>query len=191
MRKLEIQTQDCSKINLLTHQNRFRQKHSAHVWTCSVISSLTCFSIYFTDKIYPISFISDTIWSHLPPYVTGNCFHHLCKLLYPVVRKCCWLRSIFHFLRKKNIYALPETEILIQKDQEVQMAVKTFGKGRGVYISGLPYSFKNSRVLYRAVLWSASAEEELHWLAFQSILQIKSILYLSYLIPFDLICLHM
>ena len=63
---------------------------------------------------------------------------------------------------KKNIFALPETEILIQKDQEVQMAVKTFGKGRGVYISGLPYSFKNSRVLYRAVLWSASAEEELH-----------------------------
>lgn len=63
---------------------------------------------------------------------------------------------------KNNIYALPETEILIQKDQEVQMAVKTFGKGRGVYISGLPYSFKNSRVLYRAVLWSASAEEELH-----------------------------
>ena len=63
---------------------------------------------------------------------------------------------------KKNIYALPETEILIQKDQEVQMAVRTFGKGRGVYISGLPYSFKNSRVLYRAVLWSASAEEELN-----------------------------
>ena len=63
---------------------------------------------------------------------------------------------------KKNIYALPETEILIQKDQEVQMAVKTFGKGRGVYISGLPYSFENSRVLYRAVLWSASAEKELY-----------------------------
>ena len=59
---------------------------------------------------------------------------------------------------KKNIYALDGTEILIQKDQEVQMVVKTFGKGRGVYISGLPYSFKNSRVLYRAVLWSASAE---------------------------------
>ena len=63
---------------------------------------------------------------------------------------------------KKNIFALPETKILIQNNQEVQMAVKTFGKGRGVYISGLPYSFKNSRILYRAVLWSASAEEELH-----------------------------
>ena len=63
---------------------------------------------------------------------------------------------------KKNIFALPDTQILIQNDQEVQMAVKTFGKGRGVYISGLPYSFKNSRVLYRAVLWSASAEKELN-----------------------------
>ena len=63
---------------------------------------------------------------------------------------------------RKNIFALPETTILVQNDQEVQMAVKTFGKGRGVYISGLPYSFKNSRVLHRAVLWSASAEEELN-----------------------------
>ena len=62
---------------------------------------------------------------------------------------------------KKNIFALPDTKILIQKNQEVQMAVKTFGKGRGVYISGLPYSFCNSRILYRAVLWSAAAENEL------------------------------
>ena len=63
---------------------------------------------------------------------------------------------------KKNIFALPETEILIQRDKEVQMAVKEFGKGRGVYISGLPYSFENSRILYRAVLWSANAEEEVN-----------------------------
>lgn len=63
---------------------------------------------------------------------------------------------------KKNIFALPETEILIQREKEVQMAVKEFGKGRGVYISGLPYSFENSRILYRAVLWSANAEEELN-----------------------------
>lgn len=63
---------------------------------------------------------------------------------------------------KKNIYALDGTEILIQNDQEVQVAVRHFGRGRGVYISGLPYSFKNSRILYRAVLWSASAEEKLN-----------------------------
>mgnify|MGYP000491329676 CR=1 FL=1 len=35
---------------------------------------------------------------------------------------------------KKNIFALPETEILIHKIQEVQMAVKTFGKDE-VFIS--------------------------------------------------------
>lgn len=65
-------------------------------------------------------------------------------------------------MRAKEYFALPETQIPIQNDHEVQMAVKTFGKGRGVYISGLPYSFRNSRVLYRAVLWSASAENELN-----------------------------
>ena len=53
---------------------------------------------------------------------------------------------------KKNIYALPSATILVQKEKEVQMAVNEFGKGRAVYISGLPYSFENSRVLYRAVL---------------------------------------
>ena len=48
------------------------------------------------------------------------------------------------------------------KEKEVQLAVNEFGQGRCVYISGLPYSFRNSRVLYRAVLWSASAEDELN-----------------------------
>ena len=73
---------------------------------------------------------------------------------------------------KKNIVALEGTTVLVQNAtelpfavrhaEEVQMAVKQFGKGRGVYISGLPYSFENSRVLYRAVLWSANSENELH-----------------------------
>ena len=62
---------------------------------------------------------------------------------------------------KKNIYALPSATILVQKEKEVQMAVNEFGKGRAVYISGLPYSFENSRVLYRAVLWSTHSEDEL------------------------------
>ena len=63
---------------------------------------------------------------------------------------------------KKNIYALPSATILVQKEKEVQMAVNEFGKGRAVYISGLPYSFENSRVLYRAVLWSTHSEYELN-----------------------------
>lgn len=63
---------------------------------------------------------------------------------------------------KKGIYALPDTEILVQREKEVQMAAHAFGKGRAVYISGLPYSFENSRVLYRSILWSAHDEESLH-----------------------------
>ena len=63
---------------------------------------------------------------------------------------------------KKNIYAYEGTTILSQKDREVQMAVKEFGGGRSVYISGLPYSFENSRVLYRAILWASHDEDNLH-----------------------------
>ena len=63
---------------------------------------------------------------------------------------------------KKNIYALEGTEVLVQRNKEVQMAAHDFGKGRAVYISGVPYSFANSRTLYRAILWSTHSEEELH-----------------------------
>ncbi len=63
---------------------------------------------------------------------------------------------------KKNVFALDGTQILKQKDKEVQMAVNTFGKGRTVYISGLPYSFENSRVLYRSIIWASHDEENLH-----------------------------
>ena len=63
---------------------------------------------------------------------------------------------------KKSIFALENTEILVQREKEVQMAVNAFGDGRSVYISGLPYSFENSRVLYRAILWAAHGEESLN-----------------------------
>ena len=62
---------------------------------------------------------------------------------------------------KKNIFALDGTEILVQRDKEVQLAVNGFGRGRAVYLSGLPYSFENSRLLYRAILWSAHGEQDL------------------------------
>ena len=63
---------------------------------------------------------------------------------------------------EKNIYAYEGTEILVQRNKEVQMAVKEFGKGRCVYISGLPYSFENSRILYRSIIWASHDEENLH-----------------------------
>ena len=62
---------------------------------------------------------------------------------------------------QKNMYALEGTEILVQHEKEVQMAVNSFGSGRAVYISGLPYSFSNSRVLHRAILWSSHGEDAL------------------------------
>ena len=42
------------------------------------------------------------------------------------------------------------------------MAVYDYGRGRGVYLSGLPYSFLNSRVLHRAILWASHDEQALH-----------------------------
>ena len=63
---------------------------------------------------------------------------------------------------KKSIYALEGAQILVQRDKEVQLAVNECGAGRGVYISGLPYSFENSRLLYRSILWASHSEGELH-----------------------------
>lgn len=62
---------------------------------------------------------------------------------------------------KKNIFAQEDTVILRQNDKNVQLAVHEFGMGRAVYISGLPYSFANNRLLHRAILWSSNSEGEL------------------------------
>lgn len=63
---------------------------------------------------------------------------------------------------QRNVYALEGAQVLVERGREVQMAVHEFGKGRAVYVSGLPYSFENSRLLYRSILWSAHGEGELH-----------------------------
>ena len=62
---------------------------------------------------------------------------------------------------KKGVYALEGAQVLVQHDREVQMAVNEYGQGRTVYLSGLPYSFENSRILHRAILWAAHDEEAL------------------------------
>lgn len=67
----------------------------------------------------------------------------------------------------KNIYALSEsTEIIEYSNGEIHLAANSYGKGRGVYIAGLPYNIDNTRLLLRSMFYSANKEEELYkWFA--------------------------
>ena len=58
----------------------------------------------------------------------------------------------------KGIYAKPDTTVLDIDGQDVFMAVNDYGKGRAVYIAGLPYSVQNERILYRACHYAAHKE---------------------------------
>lgn len=61
----------------------------------------------------------------------------------------------------KNIYALTEdTEVIEQSDGEVHLSSSSFGKGRGVYIAGLPFSHENTRLLMRAMYYAAHKADE-------------------------------
>ncbi|MBQ4053295.1 MAG: 1,3-beta-galactosyl-N-acetylhexosamine phosphorylase [Clostridia bacterium] len=70
---------------------------------------------------------------------------------------------------KKNIYALDGANIIdiaisnrfARKVNvgEVKMATNAYGKGRSFYITGLPYSAQNAKLLYRAILWTAGKED--------------------------------
>ncbi|WP_284139084.1 1,3-beta-galactosyl-N-acetylhexosamine phosphorylase [Virgibacillus sp. LDC-1] len=61
----------------------------------------------------------------------------------------------------KNVYATREdTEIIENSDGDVHLASAPFGKGRSVYIAGLPYSHSNTRLLMRAMYYAANKEKE-------------------------------
>ena len=51
------------------------------------------------------------------------------------------------------------TSLLRADGGQVQLAVRDYGSGRGVYLSGLPYSAVNARLLERALFWAAHKEE--------------------------------
>ena len=63
---------------------------------------------------------------------------------------------------KKYIYALDNTDVLYRNDLNVELAVNDFGKGRACYISGLPYSFENARLLHRAIMYITHDEDNLY-----------------------------
>ncbi len=67
----------------------------------------------------------------------------------------------------QNVYALSEdTEIVEYSDGEVHVSGHRYGKGRGVYLAGLPYSYENTRLLLRSLYYSAGREQEMkRWFA--------------------------
>ncbi len=67
----------------------------------------------------------------------------------------------------KNIYAIGEdTEIVEYSNGEVHAAAHPYGKGRGVYLAGLPYSNANTRLLMRSLYYAAGREAQLYrWYA--------------------------
>ena len=78
------------------------------------------------------------------------------------------LKEIDYGEDKKNIYALDGTKVLditfserFKRNVnvgEVKMAINEYGKGRSFYITGLPYSFDNARLLYKAMCWVGRKE---------------------------------
>lgn len=54
-----------------------------------------------------------------------------------------------------------DTTILKMKDNDILLSVNEYGKGRGVYIAGLPYSPENARLLLRTIYYAAHQEEEM------------------------------
>ena len=64
---------------------------------------------------------------------------------------------------KTNVFVSePETAVLLASEAHVCMAARKSGKGRAVFMSGLPYSLENSRLLLRSLFWCAGRESELH-----------------------------
>ncbi len=61
-----------------------------------------------------------------------------------------------------TVYAYAGTAVLVQRDKEVLLAANEYAEGRTVYLSGLPYSAENARLLHRAILWCSHAEDQLY-----------------------------
>lgn len=61
---------------------------------------------------------------------------------------------------KDRIYAVDgATQVLLKQDGNVLVAANTYGKGRAVYLAGLDFSWRNTRLLLRAIYWAARKEQ--------------------------------
>ncbi len=50
--------------------------------------------------------------------------------------------------------------VLYVTDNDIRIAVNQYGKGRSIYLAGLPYSTQNARLLHRGIMWSAGIESQ-------------------------------
>ena len=53
------------------------------------------------------------------------------------------------------------TEVLLSDDEDVLAAANSFGNGRAVYFSALPFSADTTRLLLRAMYWATKNEAKL------------------------------
>ncbi len=60
-----------------------------------------------------------------------------------------------------NVYAQEGAVNLVVENGCTKIAVNTFGRGRAVYMAGLPYNAANTRLLLRAIHWAGGLESEL------------------------------
>lgn len=62
----------------------------------------------------------------------------------------------------RDVYTLDEnTQVLEYSNGEVHAAALTAGRGRAVYLAGLPFSTQNTRLLLRSLYWAAGHEADL------------------------------
>jgi beta-D-galactosyl-(1->4)-L-rhamnose phosphorylase len=60
-----------------------------------------------------------------------------------------------------NVFIIDKgTSVLAEKDGSPKVAVKCFGKGRSIYLSGFKFTPENSRLLHRGLYWTAGKQED-------------------------------
>ena len=60
-----------------------------------------------------------------------------------------------------NVFILgKETSVLSAKDGSPEVAVKSFGKGKSVYLSGFKFTPENTRLLHRSLYWAAGKQKD-------------------------------
>lgn len=59
------------------------------------------------------------------------------------------------------IYPVGNTVVLDEENRSSNLTVNQYGKGRAVYIAGLPFSNQNARILMRSLYFAAGCENEM------------------------------